>query len=108
MTYDNANDLFDTLSESTQRPQVGEVMQLAILYARARVDHLIAAPETQNELAAKRSAVHNALIAACDALAAAMAAAHEDTLWRETLGTDRKDIGDFACFVHCRLGIEAR
>lgn len=31
----------------------------------------------------------------------------EDITWRKTLGDDRKIIGDFACYVHCILGIQA-
>ena len=108
MIYQNANDIFETLSKSKQRTEVGNVMRLAIEYARMRVDHLVAPPDKQQAISEERSKTHNALIKACDVLAAAMEAAHEDVLWRETLGQDRKDIGDFACYVHCRLGIEAR
>jgi len=33
---------------------------------------------------------------------------NKDTSWRVELGEDRKVIGDFACFLHCILGIETR
>ena len=108
MTYQRASDIFETLTETKQRQQMGEMTQLAIEYARLRVDHLIAAPDKQTQLGHQRSKVHNALITACDALAQAMEANHEDTLWREAIGQDRRDVGDFACYVHCKLGIESR
>ena len=108
MTYERASKIFETLTESKQRQQLGTMTQLAIEYARLRVDHLIAAPDKQSQLGHHRSKIHNALIAACDALAQAMEAAHEDTLWREAIGQDRKDVGDFACYVHCIMGIESR
>jgi hypothetical protein len=108
MTYQTATDIVDTLSESKQREKVGIVIQLAIEYARLRVDHLIAPPDRQAQLGQQRSQTHNALIRAINELAEAMESAHENTLWRETMGQDRKDIGDFACCVHCILGIEAR
>ena len=108
MTYYTSNDVIETIQESKQRPQAIAVIQLAIEYARLRVDHLTAPPEKQATVSAHRSRVHNALIRACDELAEAMEVAHEDARWRETLGNDRKDIGDFACFVHCILGIAAR
>ena len=100
-TDNNANDIFKTLSESKQRKEVGLVMQLTIQYARLRVDHLIAAPTDKLHSAAERSQGHSALMAAINTLAEAMESAHEETLWRQTLGQDRKDIGDFACFIHC-------
>jgi hypothetical protein len=37
-----------------------------------------------------------------------MKASGETNTWRELLGYDRKDIGDFACFIHCILGLSAR
>ena len=83
-------------------------MRLAIEYARLRVDHLIAAEEKRSQIGKERSAIHNALIAACDTLAKGMEDAHEDARWRETLGQDRKEIGDFACHVHGILGIAVR
>jgi hypothetical protein len=32
----------------------------------------------------------------------------QDNSWRQTLGDNRKDIGDFACFLVAHLGILAR
>ena len=108
MTYQVAKDIFDTLSESRQREKVGIVMRLAIEYARLRVDHLIAAADRQPPIGHKRSQTHNALITAVNELAEAMESAYEDTVWRKLMGQDRKNIGDFACYVHCILGVEAR
>ncbi|MFZ1641935.1 MAG: hypothetical protein WAV07_11025 [Candidatus Contendobacter sp.] len=27
--------------------------------------------------------------------------------WRALLGDDRKNIGDFACYLHCLLGVKS-
>ena len=37
-----------------------------------------------------------------------MAKVGEDIEWRREVGDDRKTIGDFACLLHCVLGIQAR
>jgi len=37
-----------------------------------------------------------------------MGKAGEDNSWRMKLGDDRKDLGDFACYLHCLLGILSR
>ncbi len=37
-----------------------------------------------------------------------MAKAGEDVAWRTVLGEDRKNIGDFACYLHCILGLRSR
>jgi hypothetical protein len=38
----------------------------------------------------------------------AMASAGESNGWRAEIGTDRKEIGDFACLLHAVIGIRAR
>ena len=37
-----------------------------------------------------------------------MAKAGEDISWRKMMSDNRKEIGDFACFLHCIIRIEAR
>lgn len=59
--------------------------------------------EQRIEMDQRRRLAHNTFIDACN-----MGAEGEDNSWRADLGDDRKIIGDFACFVHCFLGIEAR
>ena len=85
-----------------------DLVDAAIRYARLRVDWVLADPEKQASIESDRSASHNAFIVTCDILNRNMAKHGEDASWRETLGEDRKRIGDFACFLHCRLGISAR
>ena len=56
----------------------------------------------------ERTRAHNALIDCCNILSRNMRTAGEDNSWRVALGDDRKAIGDFACLLHCLLGISAR
>jgi len=56
----------------------------------------------------RRTLAHNAFIDACNIMSRNMGKNDEDNSWRAALGEDRKVIGDFACYIHCFLGLEAR
>jgi len=84
------------------------LVDTAIRYAQLRLEWLRASADRQSVIGADRSACHNSLISACDALARNMESADEESSWRMILGNDRKRIGDFACFLHCILGLSAR
>jgi hypothetical protein len=79
-----------------------------VRYARIRTDWRLSDPETRRSMDATRTAAHNALIDACNILSRNMAQHGESIAWRKRLGDDRKVIGDFACHLHCLLGLEAR
>jgi len=55
-----------------------------------------------------RTAAHNLFIDTCNVMSRNMAKAGESIEWRANLGTDRKEIGDFACFIVLFLGLSAR
>jgi hypothetical protein len=50
-----------------------------------------------------RTSAHDAFIDACNILTRAMRRSGEEASWRDTLGDDRKVIGDFACHLHSLL-----
>jgi hypothetical protein len=108
MTYDQAADIFDQIGKNKSPAPGKALVQAAVRYARLRVDYLRATPEAKQQIGSERSAAHDAFIAACDELASRMHAAGQDTAWRIELTEDRKTIGDFACYIHCILGIWAR
>lgn len=85
-----------------------DLIQKAVRYARIRTDYQLTPSESTNEIGALRTNAHNAFIYSCNILSRNMANNGEDITWRKTLGDDRKVIGDFACYVHCILGIQAR
>lgn len=64
--------------------------------------------ERRLELEDSRIRCHDAFIDSCNILSRNMEKAGENYSWREKLGNDRKVIGDFACFIHFKLGIDAR
>lgn len=96
------------LSASTHQTLYQSFLNKAVRYSRLRVDWYLASHEERIEMDEERTRAHNAFISACDILSRNMAEAGEDNSWRAEIGSDRKDIGDFACMIHAVLGIRAR
>ena len=84
------------------------MVELAIRYARLRVDWLQAGDGGDALLGATRTRAHNAFIDSLSILSRSAAGAGESIRWRERLGDDRKVIGDFSCHLHAILGLRAR
>jgi len=104
------------LSDLAPRPQDANYERLrtdfinaGVRYARLRVDWLLA--DREERIATKegeRSRAHEAVIDSANILSRYMAKNAMDNSWRERLGADRREIGDFACHLHCLLGLRAR
>jgi len=77
-------------------------------YAHMRANWQLSAPEERRALDGERTRLHDAFIESCDMMCRCMEDAQEDFSWREDLGNDRKEIGDFACYLHLILGLVAR
>ena len=108
MDYEKAAHIWRQIEVS----QLGELrldlMRAAISYSNHRVQWLLSSQEQRIEMDRARSAAHNVFIDACNILSRNMAKAGETIDWRAILGDDRKEIGDFACFVVLFLGLAAR
>ncbi len=85
-----------------------KLIHSAIRYARIRVDWMLLPLEQRIELAEERTIAHNAFISSCDILARNMVKQGEEISWRKQIGSDRKEIGDFACWIHLIMGLKAR
>jgi hypothetical protein len=85
-----------------------DLLALAVHYAHIRAEWRLAVRQERAGMDGTRRQAHNAVIEACDELSHACARAGRDRAWRRALGEDRREIGDFACHLHCLLGIEAR
>ena len=103
-----AQQLLDLRGHTAADELLQDVVAGAVRYARLRVDWALTAREDRVPMAGARTAAHNALIDSCNILSRAMLRAGESNLWRESLGDDRKAIGDMACHLHCLLGLAAR
>jgi hypothetical protein len=83
-------------------------LRAAAAYAQARAEWSLADRARRAEMDRHRTLLHEAFIAACNALSRQMRAAGRSIEWRADLGDDRRRIGDLACHLHCRLGLDAR
>jgi hypothetical protein len=108
MDYATAVDIFTRFGSTKQTDLKADLIEAAVRYAQIRVEWLLADPERRRHIDEDRTRAHNAFIATCDILGRNMDQHGEDGSWRADLGTDRKRIGDFACHLHCMLGIAAR
>jgi hypothetical protein len=85
-----------------------ELIKTAILYSRIRTDWYMATKQERIDMDVQRTLLHNSFIDACNILSRNMVNGGEDASWRTMLGDDRKQIGDFACYLHCILGVMSR
>ncbi len=108
MNLETAGKIYDSIRASSHTELADDLIDAAIRYARIRTDWTLVAPEERRERDRQRTIAHDALIDSCNILSRNMAKAGEDFSWRSQLGDDRKVIGDFACCLHCILGLQAR
>lgn len=112
LKYDTAKACYETIRDADLPtkllPPRRDFYNKAVDYARIRAQWQLTSREQRIEMDQRRRLAHNAFIDACNILSRNMAKEDEDNSWRAELGDDRKIIGDFACYIHCFLGIEAR
>ena len=108
MDWNTSKTIYEQLQTCANDDLKEHFVSLAVRYARLRVDWLLSEGEARSRLDESRTAAHNALISAVNALSRNMDQDGLDISWRKTLGSDRRVIGDFACYLHCILGISAR
>jgi hypothetical protein len=109
MDIESVRRILDTVERSTVQEAIRlQWLEAATRYAELRVAWWTAAPDERRNLDASRTAAHDAFIDCCNILSRAMAAAGEPNGWRAEIGVERGEIGDFACVLHCVLGLKAR
>ena len=111
MDWDRACRIYRKIMEAEFEDPYGlrkDLLQRAIRYARIRTDWSLSARDIRDRASNERRTVHDAFIDACNILSRQMKAQGLDISWRAELGDDRLRIGDFACYVHCILGIRTR
>ncbi len=110
LSYETARTVWEGL-EAARTPELRTaVVQAGVRYARLRTDWALATRQarTGGDLSDRRRQAHDAFIDACNELSRRMIQRGEDISWRQLLGDDRLTIGDFACYLHCFLGLKAR
>lgn len=108
MTIERAQIIFHGINSTKLIKLKNELFETAIRYARIRTDWYFMDNDEKQSSDELRTRTHNSLIDACNILSREMIKAGEDASWRIKLGNDRREIGDFACYVHCLLGLSTR
>jgi len=107
MDFETAHRLYRHIGVTKFVELKKELFTFAVRYARLRTDWQLTDIEERKGMDSHRTATHDALIDACNVLSRNMAKAGEDASWRAAMN-DRKEVGDFACYIHCLLGLAAR
>ena len=108
MSVDQIRKIYAQMRATQYQSLLDHLIKAAVSYARIRVDWQLANQEKRREMDDLRSRAHTALIDACNILSRAMRRAGEDNAWRDLLGQERKQLGDFACYIHCFIGLAMR
>jgi hypothetical protein len=108
MNWEKATAIAYEIGKSKNAEKRIELFRKAADYARIRVDWQLSTPGERLSMDDGRRLLHDAFIEVCDKMAKCMEADGEDVSWRAELGADRKEIGDFACYIHLILGLVAR
>ena len=113
MRPEEAQTILDEIEQNTRDDDIlhdlyQDLLVTSLRYARLRAEWFVAGLEARQEMDARRTAAHDALIDACNILSRAMHQRGKSTAWRRQVGENRKEIGDFACWLHAVMGIRAR
>lgn len=108
MNWETATKIAYEIGKSRLAEKRMELFRKAAEYAQMRVEWQLSVLEERLGMDERRKAVHDAFIEACDGMSRDMVAEGEDVSWKTELGDDRKEIGDFACYIHLILGLVAR
>lgn len=107
MRHETAIRILESMT-THEKELMQNLLLCAVRYARLRTDWQLAVGDERHDIDSARTVAHNALIDAANILSRAMVKANEDADWRNQIGGDRKEIGDWACHVHAHYGILAR
>ena len=117
LTIEQASEIYRTiiesldLDENDDREILQDYLMAAAKYANVRACWNILSREEKMDTDANRTACHNKVILHLNILARYLASKGKDVSWRDELGDDslhRKKIGEFACYVACLEGLNAR
>ncbi len=108
MDINKAAKIYKMIKKTKLEELKQDVLTLAVRYAEIRTEWAFLPLDVRKEKDQLRTTTHNAFISACNALARNMKKRGEDVSWHVELGSNRLDIGDFACYLHCLIGLEMR
>jgi len=107
MNYEKAIYLLSEIESSKLSNLKNNLYSAAINYAKIRMDYY-EDESGRPDLEQIRTFSHNVFIDECNILSRNMLNNGEDATWRKELSSDRKEIGDFACFIALIKSLEVR
>jgi hypothetical protein len=107
MIIEVATKAFEEIRDTRHGDLRHDLIRAAASYAQHRAEWYLAATEERGCMGQARTVAHNAFIDCCNILSRQMAKSGESTGWRGMLGVDRREIGDFACYVALFVGLAA-
>lgn len=114
MLLSEADDIFTKMYSSLQNADkelvslYTDMITKAVDYAGVRSEWLLLSPEEKKYNKEQRDLLHDTFIVTLNTLEEAMESRRISTAWRDLLGTDRKRIGDFACYLALFYGLNSR
>lgn len=108
MNYNDASNIYSAFKGTSLLKLKSNLIKSAIRYSHLRVEWRLIDLEARKNMNQERTFAHNAFIDSCNILSREMSKIGENNKWRLLLGNERETIGDFACYLICILGIEAR
>lgn len=108
LDYITAQQAYQQISQSRLTDLRTALFKAAVRYATIRAEWHFMSIEEKASADPSRTIAHNRFIDTCNIFSREQAKIGEDNRWRETIGMDRKMIGDFACWVSCWVGIGER
>lgn len=108
MTFEKSKNIFDQINITKLEKLKNELLEAAFRYSRIRADWYLMDTEERKNNEGARTTAHNAFIDCCNILSREMIKVNEDAGWRQELTNDRKEIGDFACYLQAIIGLVNR
>ena len=112
MDMRTAQRIYESLTKEKRDPDFTALLEQflkdAVQYAHIRAEWYFKSRKKKIHADQARTAAHNSFISSCNILARYMKNNNLESTWREEIGEDRKVIGDFACYLHCLLGLRSR
>lgn len=108
MNIEHAWKYYEEIKHTELKSLYQDLLRAAIRYAHIRAEWKLQDTDKRLEVDEARARAHNVFIDCCNILARNQEKLGEVINWRETLGNDRKIIGDFACYLSLILALETR
>ncbi len=113
MTFEQSIQLYKQIEKVSNDFLKKEFIEKAIDYARIRTDWYFMDTDSRSKDDKSRRIKHDSFIDSINAISRFMAKNEDDNSWYNELPdyrspAGRKEWGDFACYIHCYIGIRLR